>query len=95
MAHESLYGRGWPTTGNIAIRSNLRLHGDPDNDLQDGTLAVTDEQNLIAQVRDGDSRAFEQLYRQNVNRVYALCLRMTANRTEAEDRTQEVFVRAW
>lgn len=57
--------------------------------------AVTEEDRLIARVRAGDARAFEGLYRLHVNRIYALCLRMTASRSEAEDRTQEVFVRAW
>ena len=40
----------------------------------------------------GDREAFEQLYRRHFRRVYALCLRMMSNPTEAEDMTQEVFV---
>jgi len=43
----------------------------------------------------GDARAFEQLYKENLGRVYALCLRMTRDRTRAEELTQEAFVRAW
>jgi RNA polymerase sigma-70 factor (ECF subfamily) len=39
--------------------------------------------------------AFERLYRQHVNRVYSLCARMVADRTRAEELTQDVFVRAW
>jgi RNA polymerase sigma-70 factor, ECF subfamily len=56
---------------------------------------VTDEESLIERVQEGHTDAFEQLYRQHVSRIYALCLRMTGNRPEAEDRTQEVFVKAW
>ena len=43
----------------------------------------------------GDVAAFEAIYRENVGRVYALCLRLTANRAEAEHLTQDTFVRAW
>ena len=43
----------------------------------------------------GDRRAFERLYRTHVGRVYALCARMCADRTLAEELTQDVFVRAW
>lgn len=30
-----------------------------------------------------------------MGRVYALCLRLTGNRRDAEERTQDVFVQAW
>lgn len=43
----------------------------------------------------GDTEAFEHLYRDHVGRIYALCLRMTGNAAEAEDLTQEAFIRAW
>jgi RNA polymerase sigma-70 factor (ECF subfamily) len=43
----------------------------------------------------GDRRAFERLYRAHVDRVYSLCARMTADRGQAEELTQDVFVRAW
>lgn len=52
--------------------------------------AQTDIQ-LAQQSAAGDIGAFEELYRRHMRRVYALCLRMTANATEAEDLTQEVF----
>jgi len=54
-----------------------------------------DDAFLVARARAGDVAAFEQLYRQNVGRAYALCLRMTADAALAEELTQEVFVRAW
>jgi len=54
-----------------------------------------DDAFLVKRARAGDVAAFEQLYRQNVGRTYALCLRMTANATRAEELTQEAFVRAW
>ena len=35
------------------------------------------------------------LYRENVGRVHALCLRMARDRSEADELTQETFVRVW
>ena len=50
---------------------------------------------LVAAVREGDATAFEGLYRQLVRGVFGLALRLAHDRTEAEELTQEVFVRAW
>lgn len=43
----------------------------------------------------GDRRAFERLYRDNANRVFAICVRMCGDRMRAEELTQDVFVRVW
>jgi RNA polymerase sigma factor (sigma-70 family) len=43
----------------------------------------------------GDRRAFERVYRAHVERVYSVCVRMTADRALAESLTQDTFVRAW
>jgi len=50
---------------------------------------------LLERAREGDRKAFEQIYRLHVNRVYALCLRMSADRDLAESLTQDAFIRAW
>ena len=39
--------------------------------------------------------AFEELYRRNVGRVYAVCMRMSGDPSLAEELAQDVFVRAW
>jgi RNA polymerase sigma-70 factor, ECF subfamily len=49
----------------------------------------------IAGARTGDARAFERLYRVHVDRVFSLCVRMSGDRTLAEELTQDCFVRAW
>lgn len=54
-----------------------------------------DEAGLVARARAGEMAAFEALYRRTCPLVFALCLRMAASRTQAEDLTQEAFVRAW
>jgi len=50
---------------------------------------------LAARALSGDTIAFERLYRANVGRVYALCLRMCGSPTLAEELTQMSFVRGW
>jgi RNA polymerase sigma-70 factor (ECF subfamily) len=55
----------------------------------------SDPTDLIRRAQLGDRVAFEELYRAHVGRVYALCLRLTADRALAEERTQDAFVRAW
>jgi RNA polymerase sigma-70 factor, ECF subfamily len=68
-----------------------------------GAISVTsaDEQRrsreaeLVRRAQAGDRIAFEQLYRDNVGRVYALCFRMAGTAELAEELAQDVFVRAW
>lgn len=50
---------------------------------------------LIARAQNGDTAAFECLYREHAGRVYALCLRLTGDAPRAEELTQDVFVRTW
>jgi RNA polymerase sigma-70 factor (ECF subfamily) len=50
---------------------------------------------LIRRVKEGDVEAFGTLYREHVKRVYAICLRITADPDTAEELTQDVFVRVW
>lgn len=57
--------------------------------------AIEADDPAVDRARAGDDRAYEEVYRAHVGRVYALCLRMTGDAGEAEERTQDVFVRAW
>lgn len=56
---------------------------------------TTDDQFLIAKAQAGDVPAFEELYRRNSSRIYAVCMRMCGNAGYAEEMTQEAFIRAW
>jgi RNA polymerase sigma-70 factor (ECF subfamily) len=53
------------------------------------------EEEIIRQAKEGNAEAFEQLYRRYSKRVYHLCLRMVKNEAEAEDLTQEAFMRVF
>jgi RNA polymerase sigma-70 factor, ECF subfamily len=50
------------------------------------------ESDAIRRAQRGDAGAFEAIYQVHCRRVYALCLRMAGNPTEAEDLTQEAFL---
>ena len=54
-----------------------------------------DDALLIEKVKLGESRAFKELYKNNVGRIYAVCLRISASKHKAEILTQDVFVKAW
>jgi RNA polymerase sigma-70 factor (ECF subfamily) len=53
------------------------------------------EVRLVADLRRGETAAFEELYRREVRGLYGLALRLSCRPSEAEELTQEVFVRAW
>jgi len=53
------------------------------------------ERALVERAARGDVDAFEELYRANSGRVYALCLRMSGDPLLAEELAQEAFVHAW
>lgn len=50
------------------------------------------EAEIVNLAQQGDATAFERIYRLHSRRVYALCLRMAGNPTDAEDLTQDVFL---
>jgi RNA polymerase sigma-70 factor (ECF subfamily) len=56
---------------------------------------IEDSGTWVARAASGDRHAFEHVYRTHLNHVFSLCVRMTGDRTRAEELTQDVFVRAW
>lgn len=54
-----------------------------------------DEGDLVRRAQRRDAPAFEGLYRAHAKRIYAICLRMTADQRRAEEFTQKAFVTAW
>jgi RNA polymerase sigma factor (sigma-70 family) len=50
---------------------------------------------LVERAKGGDREAFEEIYREQVGRIHALCWRLTGDADLAEELTQEAFIRAW
>lgn len=63
--------------------------------LTDDVVEPDAESALVRRAQQRDTLAFAQLYRTHLRRVYALCLRMTADVTLAEEMTQQAFIGAW
>jgi RNA polymerase sigma factor (sigma-70 family) len=77
-----------PRTERTPSQSTLPSVSQADARVDDDTL-------LVARARKGDVAAFEQLYRSTIPRVFALCLRMTADEQRARELAHDAFVKAW
>ena len=58
-------------------------------------LSVAEEQALVSRAKAGDRAAYEALVRHNADRLHAVVLRFCVSETDAEEATQEAFLRAW
>jgi RNA polymerase sigma-70 factor (ECF subfamily) len=58
-------------------------------------MNADDDSHLISLAKDGDIAAFERLYRLHSARVHGLCTRLCDNHADAQDATQQTFVKAW
>ncbi len=62
------------------------------------TLSRTEEltdAELIKEIREGDGAALDILVRRHISAIYTFCLRFTGNPDDAQDATQETFLKAW
>lgn len=59
------------------------------------SLPRAEERALVSRAKAGDRAAYETLVRHNADRLYAVVLRFSASEAEAEEATQEAFLRAW
>jgi len=60
-----------------------------------GASTLDNDLALVRRAREGDYGAFEQLYERHRTLVYRFSYQMTSRRDDAEDITQEAFVRAY
>lgn len=81
----------WMAHGATRLEAGLTSPPSPDNSLAHADSERAD----VALAAAGDSQAFERLYRLHVNRVHSLVRRMVAADGDADELTQDVFVRAW
>jgi RNA polymerase sigma-70 factor (ECF subfamily) len=86
--------------GLISSSCNPLATGDVMMGVDRQTAATTwsdgvDERRLIRRILAGDASAERQLYEGHVDRVFRLAYRMTGDRTQAEDLTQDTFIRAF
>jgi RNA polymerase sigma-70 factor (ECF subfamily) len=63
-------------------------------DQGDDVTALTDNL-LLERIRQGDTASFETLFHRHYDRVYGLLFRLVGNRGEAEDLSQEAFLKLY
>jgi|GraSoiStandDraft_50_1057286.scaffolds.fasta_scaffold138185_3 RNA polymerase sigma-70 factor, ECF subfamily len=59
------------------------------------TKRLDPETSLVERCLSGEQNAWEELVKRHTRRVYALCYRFTGKENEAQDLTQEVFLRVF
>jgi RNA polymerase sigma-70 factor, ECF subfamily len=59
------------------------------------SLAASDEATLVAQAREGDAKAFNELVGRYERKIFRLAQHVTQNREDAEDVLQETFLKAY
>ena len=73
----------------VAVTSEIDDSTELDN------VAPVSLNDLLAQVADGDQRAFSQLYDQCSGRVLGLVRRLLKDSAQSEEVTQEIFLEVW
>jgi len=56
---------------------------------------VQDEESLVRRAKEHDEAALTQLYEENFDKIYRYIVLKIGDRTEAEDMTQQVFLKAF
>jgi RNA polymerase sigma-70 factor (ECF subfamily) len=59
-----------------------------------GSCQVQDEESLVRRAQQGDQAALTQIYEENFDRIYRYIVLKVGEKTEAEDMTQQVFLKA-
>ena len=62
---------------------------------QDMDLKAADDEQLAVALKQGDAAALDELVRRHQGRVYSVAYRITCNRDDALDVSQEVFLKAF
>lgn len=83
--------QSWPLRSNDTHAGASGIHAGLGSRKLEPTLDV--DQQLVARCLSGDDGAWELLVRSHTRRVYAICYRFIGRDSEAQDLTQEVFLR--
>src|SRR5215467_9062471 len=93
MSSATLVFGVFPRTAAPAATVQLAAAVREDGDLLKRTLDP--DSSLVSRCLRGDESAWEELVRLHTRKVYALCYRFTGSGSEAQDLTQDVFMRVF
>ena len=82
-------------TSTIAVAAAPGGPSGPDPIGKDAVVAVTDDEQLVRAAQAGDHAAFEELVRRHADRLRAVVRRLVDSAHDADEVTQEAFLRAW
>jgi RNA polymerase sigma-70 factor (ECF subfamily) len=84
-----------PATGHGSFQGEKMIPPDTRPSHPEGKPLEIDWLPIVRRCMDGDSGAWAELVRTHHRRVYGLCYRFTGNPTDAEDLTQDVFLKVY
>jgi RNA polymerase sigma-70 factor (ECF subfamily) len=94
---ETTWNRAWPPAA-LSARVTLVLPADPESDrvAEQHRVPAPDEDALdVSAAQSGDPQAFRALVERHQARAHQLAWRMLRSAADAEEVTQDAFVRAW
>src|SRR5581483_166499 len=86
---------GAPKANPAAVDAAQRARAMHQGGRGEGRPLEIDWSQVVRRCMDGDSGAWAELVRTNHRRVYGLCYRFTGNAADAEDLTQDVFLKIY
>lgn len=92
--HPSETGAGLPSARKDSGDARIAARGARAGREEVGPLEI-DWSQVVRRCMDGDSGAWAELVRTHHRRVYGLCYRFTGNVADAEDLTQDVFLKIY
>src|SRR5208283_1601881 len=87
-------GAQWPGTASHTQGSKVKTTAARQASVEVNPLEI-DWSQVVRRCMDGDSGAWAELVRTHHRRVYGLCYRFTGNPADAEDLTQDVFLKVY
>ena len=75
----------------VAVMPRIDVAERPSRDF----AAENTDDGLLAQIAEGDRRAFSQLMDRHIDRAHGLAKRVLGNKSDAEDVVQDAFLKVW